>query len=164
VLIGSGAGVGAPASLPFCMVILLGLLARRVLSFEAAAHHRRWVRRGEAPRSASCRPGGLGDCRPRSYPLPPSGAFYSPQVGFARAAPASRGSAGAWRRDSSGVWRGGAVGAECKGAGLLELAPGTAPQFVPHGPACPKLVSMREPVNRRTIRRSAEFRRPFGRA
>ena len=28
------------------------------------------------------------------------------------------------------MWRGGAVGAECKGAGVLELAPGMAPQFV----------------------------------
>jgi hypothetical protein len=35
-----------------------------------------------------------------------------------------------------------------------------APQFVPHGPACAKLVSMRAPANRRTITGSAEFRGP----
>lgn len=64
-----GSGVGAPASLPFCIVILLALLARRVLWFEAAAHHRRWVETEEALRSASYGPGGLGDGRPRSYPL-----------------------------------------------------------------------------------------------
>ena len=110
VFIGSGAGVGAPASLPFAWSFYFGLLARRVYGLK----RRRTIDvgwrgggtkvrelRGRWPRRLA----GLGRI-PFRRPAPSTPASWL----CARSCRVP-GSAGAWRQDLPGVWRGGAVGA-----------------------------------------------------